>query len=299
MIHYLAVDGKPLRTFLESAGAPLRDRLSALSYRELERQRRDGALRPGAYVFTDFERLSGSELRAATGAWEELSRLPGVQLFNDPRHTLRRYELLRTLHEQGVNRFTAHRAFRIPRDARFPVFLRTEHEHQGNASGLLRTRGAVLRAILDYARRRPRLTRWVRHLIAVEHLDVADAAGVYRKYSCFAIGDVVVPRHLFLARGWMVKHAGLLDARAIAEECAFLESNPHQAELRAAFRAGRVDFGRADYAVVGGRVQVWEINTNAMITTTEDSVPLRAHALAAFSARFLPLLSALDEPTNG
>jgi hypothetical protein len=293
VIHYLAVDWKPLHTFLDSAGRELADRLRPLPYPELSRQHRDGTLAPGTYIFTDFERLGTRELRAAASTWSTLEARPDVRLLNHPLRSLRRHALLETLHRLGRNHFTAHRAWRVPRHARFPVFLRTEHEHLGNASELLYSRGEVLLGIARYALRRPNVLRWARRLLAVEHLDVADAAGVYRKYSCFAVGGAIVPRHLFLARRWMVKHASILDPDALAEEQEFLEGNPHRDELREIFRIARVDFGRVDYGVAGGRVQVWEINTNAMIAVAEDRVPQRAHALESFTSRFVPLLASL------
>lgn len=295
MIHYLAVDWKPLRTFLDSAGHELASRLRPLSYPELLRQHRAGTLEPGTYIFTDFERLGARELRAAVGAWSTLEMRPDVRLLNHPLRALRRRELLETLHGLGRNQFTAHRAWRVPRHARFPVFLRTEHEHLGNASELLYSRGEVLLGIARYALRRPNVFRWARRLIAVEHLDVADAAGVHRKYSCFAVGGAIVPRHLFLARHWMVKHASIVDRSALAEEQEFLGGNPHRDELREVFQIARVDFGRVDYGVAGGRVQVWEINTNAMIAIAEDRAPQRAHALESFTSRFVPLLASLAE----
>jgi hypothetical protein len=45
----------------------------------------------------------------------------------------------------------------------------------------------------------------------------------------------------------------------------YLETNPHEQDLRKIFRLARIDYGRIDYAMLGDRLQVWEINTNPHI----------------------------------
>ena len=42
----------------------------------------------------------------------------------------------------------------------------------------------------------------------------------------------------------------------------FTMSNPHEHELRRIFSTARIEYGRIDYALLGERIQVWEINTN-------------------------------------
>ena len=44
-----------------------------------------------------------------------------------------------------------------------------------------------------------------------------------------------------------------------------MQTNPHEAELRAIFKLARIDYGRIDYGIKDGQIQVWEINTNPML----------------------------------
>lgn len=51
----------------------------------------------------------------------------------------------------------------------------------------------------------------------------------------------------------------------LAEEHDYVEKNPHEGRLREVFRLARIDYGRMDYGMLDGQVQVWEINTNPTI----------------------------------
>jgi hypothetical protein len=57
--------------------------------------------KPGTYIFADLELLSPDELQKAVVIWQALARAgPGIRLLNHPARSMRRYELLRTLHER-------------------------------------------------------------------------------------------------------------------------------------------------------------------------------------------------------
>lgn len=86
---------------------------------------------------------------------------------------------------------------------------------------------------------------------------------MYRRYSAYRIGDRVFADELLVSPRWSVKGAVSKHTPEImAEELRFLHANPHEAILHNAFALGNIDFGRADFNVVDGRVQVYEINTN-------------------------------------
>lgn len=74
----------------------------ALAYEDLFAA---GEIAPGAYVFSDIERLSDIELHAAAFLYDLMSRLPGVRCFNNPARVKTRYALLRALREAGMQRF--------------------------------------------------------------------------------------------------------------------------------------------------------------------------------------------------
>ncbi len=42
----------------------------------------------------------------------------------------------------------------------------------------------------------------------------------------------------------------------------YFKINPHEPELREIFRLAKIQYGRVDYSILNGTIQVWEINTN-------------------------------------
>ena len=107
-------------------------------------------------------------------------------------------------------------------------------------------------------------------LLIEEFCDTRDASGLYRKYSAFAIGERIVPRHVFFSRDWLLKAPQLVAQELVAEELAYVRDNPHEAALREIFALARITYGRIDYALKDGRVQVWEINTNPQLLSFDD-----------------------------
>jgi hypothetical protein len=142
------------------------------------------------------------------------------------------------------------------------VFVRDSHTHDGALSPLLHSEaeveGAIGRALVQ--------GRSAKRLMVVEFCDTADANGYYRKYSAFVVGRHIMPRYLSLSREWMLKFGGSeFTARMAEEELEYVLTNPHEAELRSVFEIAGVDYGRIDYAMKDGAMQVWEINLNPTI----------------------------------
>jgi hypothetical protein len=48
----------------------------------------------------------------------------------------------------------------------------------------------------------------------------------------------------------------------------YLQAHPHEAELRKIFDLANIEYGRIDYSLLNGKIQVWEINTNPNITSS-------------------------------
>ena len=228
--------------------------------------RRGGADAAGARVcvFADLERLTDAELAEARALWRR-RRDAGLVSLNDPAHTLRRYDLLRTLHEHGVNRFAVHRLTDDVRPNRWPVFIRREDTHDGPETPLLRDRGELDAAIERY---RSDGRSWDNRIV-VEYLDTIGGDGLYRKYGAFVIAGRVLPRHMLFSPRWMQKYSHELSDELMAEERRFVEDNPHERQLQRVAELAGVDYGRIDYGVLDGGVQVWEINTNPMICVPE------------------------------
>ena len=292
MIYYVVT--RPFRgtinIFLAGGGKPLARHVRVLSYEELFRRRR---VPVGTWIFSDLERLAREDLERAAMCWEALaSSGHPVRLFNHPLRVKRRFELLRALHDCGVNEFDVHRLDEGRAPRRFPVFLRVENDHTGPETGLLRTpeefESAVRRLASEGKSRDQR--------VAVEYCAEADEEGRYRKYAAFILDGQIVPRHLLVNKHWVVKGR---DREAcnetIPEQIEYTETNPHEAELRKIFEIAQIDYGRIDYTVVAGRIQVYEINTNPQITTPGWSgrVSQRSQIKLEFARKFLSIMTPL------
>src|SRR5688572_31899774 len=143
MIHFVVPGTQDfgIRDFLEGRGAPMAGRVSILDYEEIARAR---SLPRGTYILSALDQLRPSGRDRLATVWEQLSS-SGVRVLNHPRDTLLRFDLLSTLHREGLNRHRAFRAAALPEDMSFPVFRREEHRHTGPLGGLLRTRREVSR----------------------------------------------------------------------------------------------------------------------------------------------------------
>ncbi|HEX5137530.1 MAG TPA: hypothetical protein VFY93_11190 [Planctomycetota bacterium] len=297
MIHYLVTRGHDrytMRRFRAWWAGALRDRIRILPYQRLPLLR---AAEPGLWIFSDLERLRPAERAAASALFARLSAAgPAFRALNDPARALTRYELLRAM---PGNAFRAWRATE-PLDAvRLPAFVRAAVAHDGSLSGLLRDRAEIEPAIRRVLRRRWRLRR--EDLLVVEFLDTSDGRGIFRKYAAMRIGEALLPRHLFFSRDWVVKKAGAPDEARLREEREFLETFPHRAELRAVFDAARIEYGRIDYAVKDGRIQVWEINTNPVLVPAPRRIAAgRLDRSRRFAGDVIAALRALsDLPAGG
>jgi hypothetical protein len=95
---------------------------------------------------------------------------------------------------------------------------------------------------------------------------------------------------------WQVKEADLLGEQFLRAELEYVETNPHEAEVREIFALARVDYGRIDYSFdADGRMQVWEINTNpTLVMPTYDPKRPRTPVRALFTARLAPCWTELD-----
>jgi len=214
----------------------------------------------GNYIFTDIDRLTPFEIDAAGEIVKGLRKVdPTVRIANEPNRVLGRYALLRRLHEAGLNSFNVWRLDEERMPTNYPVFIRREQDALGAESPLLRNADEFRAEISRlYA-----VGKGMAGRIAVQFCDSGDATGTYRKYGAFCFGGLVVPQHLVVADQWMVKRGmAALTPELIAEEERYVFDNPHAEHLRTVFALAGIDFGRADYCVADGRVEVFEINTN-------------------------------------
>lgn len=225
-----------------------------------------GPTHPRVIVFADIERLSWDERRRAADLWDSLDRDPGVhRILNHPTRSMCRYELQRALYRKGWNDFAVYRVSEGRMPEHYPVFLRGEDDHRGATSGLIDTPEALTQA-LDARRAAGELREGT---LIVEFCDTADEQGLIRKYGVLRVGDRLIPRHVFISRKWMIKSSPDSDGVSREEmariELDYIERNPHADELMKRFDLAGIDYGRIDFSLKDGRIQVWEINTDPTV----------------------------------
>jgi hypothetical protein len=283
-----------IQQYLSGWGAPIRHIISSISYERLLRQK---TFAFGTYVFMDIDYLSSVEAQRAELIWKSLDECRhGIRLLNHPTRSLKRYELLRTLKECGMNNFDVYRVTEVRSPKAFPVFIREANAHSdwGELIPLLHTLDALesaLEELFDEA--------WSREdKIIVEYCDTIDENGLYRKYAAFCIGDQIVPVHIYFSKNWMTKSCYCLDEELSAEELQYVQMNPHEDQLRRIFLLAGIQYGRIDYSLLNGKLQTWEINTNPHVIYRVADSSLRfaafKHSSTQVNAALLEINSSLD-----
>jgi hypothetical protein len=234
------------------------------TYEELFHQR---ALPRGTWIFTDHERLSAYELSLAARI-AYLLRQGGARILNDPARVARRFDLLTRLKAAGINDFSVWRAESQPRPERYPVFIRNEYDHKARDLRLIQDQAELdgeLAALQDSGH--PLTGKLV-----IEYAGEEVSLGVWQRLQTYCIGDAVIAHTNVVDFHWVVKSTKDMERleahpqfdRFLAAEQAFIFQNQYAELLRRAFVLAAIDYGRADFALVGGRPQIYEINTNPM-----------------------------------
>jgi len=296
MLYYLVTRDHryTIKNYLKHWGSHLVPHIKVLVYEELNQLR---SLPLGTYIFSDIERLTPEQVEMVTRVWEKLARGGNsVRLLNHPTRSMRRYQLLRTLYERGINQFNVYRLTELAQPKRFPVFLRTENDHGGNQTPLLKSLDELDDAIAMFKQQGKSLE----DKIITEFCDTSDRSGVFRKYSAFLIGERIIPRSIYFSQQWMLKSPtnDLTSEQTRWEEQQYIETNPHEAQLREIFQLANIQYGRIDYSLLNGVPQVWEINTNPgalRIHPTERLEQVAGVSISEFfSAQFELAFRAID-----
>ncbi len=251
---------RPMELYLRSKwGLSKKDWIVHYDYDSLAE---DHEFLPGTYIFGDLECLQGDLIAKAERIWQQLNAVNvPVQILNKPGFTLTRFDLLKTLHARGINEFTVHRLEPGFMPEKFPVYIRREQDHKGNRTPLLYTpeefEQAALKVIEEFQSQEG--------FMVTEFCDTRDAQGIYRKYSAFIVGNKVIARHVFFSREWMIKKADLKGPDFLNEEMEYVSTHPQCDDLAHIFSLAHIQYGRMDYGVKNGKIQVWEINTNPTI----------------------------------
>lgn len=291
--------GRTLRHMLRVLKAPAR----RWSYEQLLRR---SHLPRGTWVFADHERLSAFELSVAGELAEQLQR-GGCRVLNHPARVRTRMGLLEALADAGINDFRAYRADEAARPKRYPVFIRREFDHKQEGRVLLADAAALEAALAAMlAAGTPLVGRLI-----IEYAGEETAPGIWYRGSAYRAGDAIIAHHMALDDQWLVKDgfdAARLDAYPqrdafIAQERRFVADNEDADLLRQVFDLAGLEYGRVDFGFAGGKLQVWEINSNPthgeQNSVFSSSHPAREATVRLAEERLHAALAGLDTPGQG
>lgn len=268
--------------FINSWAGYLHPHVRVIRYREIPFLK---SISPGTYIFADLERLRPWENFFARKLSRQLkNHSEKIHALNNPDRYLGKFELLKTLHRQGINDFQVHRLDDRGKELRFPIFLRRDDDHRGSVGGLLHSRGE-LDSALSKLSLRDRFQK--KRLMLVEYCDCSDAERTFRKYSAMNINGALIPSHIYFSKRWLTKIPDLITESHAAEEMDFVQNFPHEKQIAEVFRLAGLTYGRVDYGVKNGRIQVWEINTNPIIVRPRETMDPKRLLSQTQSARLI------------
>ena len=219
----------------------------------------------GTWIFTDHERLSGFELSLAARIANLLGQ-GGARVLNHPARVRGRYDLLAALKREGINRFSVWRCEPTPAPERFPVFIRNEFDHDSKAMELIHSQDELDAAI---GRMRQDGVPLAGKMV-IEYAGAEIDPGVWQRFATYRVGDAIIAHHNVVDFRWVAKdaqdptrvrgHPRYQDF--LANERRFVEDNLYRDVLLRAFEVAGIDYGRADFSIVDGVPQIYEINTN-------------------------------------
>lgn len=273
---------------LVEAGGPVEVR--ALAYDEMLSS---PTVARGTYILTDFDRLTAQRLNIAA-RFCRLQSEQGVRILNDPARVLSRYGLLRRLNRAGINAFDAYRVEELAMPKRWPVFLREEGNHGAPVSGLLRDPAQLKKALNEALQGGTPIA----NLLIVEYAAEPVLPGLFRKLSVFRVGERYLGYTCVHDDNWIVKQGkpAIAPLELYEEEFEFVRDHSFADAVRPAFELAGIHYGRADFGLVGGRVQIYEINTNPELDLTPEPSPVerRNDSYALFRDNYLEALKRID-----
>jgi hypothetical protein len=288
MIRFLQSRGHGY-TVKSVAKSPIAPRISVMNYDALIRGR---GLPRATYLFTDLDRLGFWDLEHVSHLYLEMKNA-GLRVLNNPAIARSRYPLLRALRAAGLNDFNVYRVDEVDSIEHYPVFVRKIHGHREPLSDLIQTKEELWKAIHSaIAAGTPR-----ENLLVTEYAAEPVRAGVFRKLSAFRIGDAIIPHISVHDTVWLVKYGRKFDniEDLYQEENALLQNNPYAEHFKKVFDIAGIEYGRADFGIYRGRIQVYEINTNPHVAPEgEHPSATRVASLKLSWEKYLAGLRAID-----
>jgi hypothetical protein len=260
MLYYIAKPGHFTSMgdyFLVDVPAQAREHLRMVSYATLFSTPDPP---PGVYILSDHELLSDAELRRLEKVADSLVSAPiASMVLNHPRTVLPRIDMLKAQHIAGLNDFTVYRSGEDLSRARFPLFVRWADDHGKPRTELLYDADAVRAAMEDLTSQAPERADKV---FAVEYCAEPAPDGHFVVFGGFRAGGEVFPVQWMATADWKQRIPSYPTKDWIDATRKYVYEFSHTRDLEQAFKVAGVDYGRADYAVVWGQLQVYEINTN-------------------------------------
>ncbi|HEX4266227.1 MAG TPA: hypothetical protein VH597_17960 [Verrucomicrobiae bacterium] len=255
------------------------------------------SLRRATYLFTDLDRLGFWDLEHVSHLYLQMKNA-GLRVLNNPAVVRSRYPLLRALRAAGLNDFNVYRVDELETIEHYPVFVRKVHGHREPLSDLLQTKAELLK-VLDaaIAGGTPR-----ENLLIVEFAAEPLRPGLFRKLSAFRMGNAIIPHISVHDTVWLVKYGRRFDDMedVYQEEYALLQNNPYAGHLKKVFDIAGIEYGRVDFGLYRGRIQVYEINTNPYVTPqNEHPSAARTASLKLSWENYLAGLRAIDSDGGG
>jgi hypothetical protein len=245
-----------------------------------------------SYVFTDLDRLSSEKLKMAAMFYQKL-RKKGFRVLNNPTRVLSRWGLLRRLFLMGVNGFNAYHVEEGVTPTRWPVFLRTEGDHVGPLPQLFYTAYELERGLTRAVERGQPMSS----LLIVEYMAQPVRPGLFRKLSIFRVGETDFAHTCVHDTQWIAKTGslGIATPELYDDEHRIVRDNPYGPTLARAFNAAGIEYGRADFGLVDGTVQIYEINSNPNMSFDDDHPsPVRLDSYRLFKQNYFQALHDID-----
>ncbi|HEY5106015.1 MAG TPA: hypothetical protein VII73_04480 [Caulobacteraceae bacterium] len=95
----------------------------------------------------------------------------------------------------------------------------------------------------------------------------------------------------------MVKYGadGIAPRELYQEDLAIVRDNPFEAAIKPVFELAAIEYGRADFGLIGGRAQTYEINSNPHVEfPTKHPSEFRLESYRLFKENFFNALSKID-----
>ncbi|HEY9778306.1 MAG TPA: hypothetical protein V6C81_31375 [Planktothrix sp.] len=276
----------PIRNYLMDWSDDLRVQIDIATYEGFAAGKM--SITAGTIIFGDIERLSHAGIRMGAGL-ADAAQEKGRTVLNNPGLVMSKFELLKKLHQLGINDFAVYPVGIKPK--KWPVFVRSKHDHGGqppllhNADELDAEydRLAALGVDLD-------------NMMITEYIDVKEK-GYHRSYSFMRIGDTYIPRHAHSSDKWIVRGSPVeLAEERDRHELDFEEHlhHDHLPLLKPIYDMANIQYGRIDYGFADGKLQVFEINTHPMLVLLKKRVaPERVTRATLMSNRISAAFNAL------